>query len=116
MKKLSDYKDEEAIELWGDLLEPLTNIISDNEVKELLKTSKLKCAQVVLKKHKSDAITMLKRIDDSEIDGLNLVLRLTELLAEIGSNEDIKGFFGFAELTDKEFTGSVTENTEEKEA
>ena len=37
MKTLSDYKDEEAIELWADLIDPLTAIFSDKEFMQGLK-------------------------------------------------------------------------------
>ena len=31
MKRLSDYQGEEAIELWADLLDPISDILTDKE-------------------------------------------------------------------------------------
>lgn len=115
MKKLSDYKGDEAIELWADLLEPLTEILSDEKVKKVVQSgkSKLEIAKVVLKAKKKEAEKILVRIDPEPLDGLNIVLRLVAVLVDMGQHEEIKSFFGFAdqEQTEKESSGSVTENT-----
>ena len=117
MKKLSDYKGEEAIELWGDLLEPLTKIIGDEEIRNTVQSKKPKIliAKTILAKHKKEATEILLRIDPTPIDGLNIVLRLVSIISEIGENEEITTFFEFAEQAKKESSGSVTENTEGEE-
>ena len=117
MKKLSDYKGDEAIELWADLLEPITGILSDKAVADTVKSGKavLMIAREVLKTHKNDAAKILLRIDNSPLDGLNILLRLAELIKEISESEELKSFFGFPVLsvkTDNASSGSVTENTE----
>lgn len=117
MKKLSDYKGDEAIELWADLIDPLTGILTDEEVRKVISSgkSKLEIAKVILKKHKSEALEIMLRVDPEPVDGLNIVMRLIVLLADIGQNEEIKSFFGYAEAvtTENESGGSVTENTED---
>lgn len=114
MKKLSDYKDNEAIELWADLLEPLSKILSDKKIATVFRSGKpkIEIAKEILKKHSKEAKTILLRIDPTPIDGMNIVLRLVTLLAEIGENPEIKAFFGFAEQeqTEDESSTSVTEN------
>lgn len=119
MKKLSDYKGDEAIELWADLLEPLTTILTDENVRNVIKSgkSKIEIAKTLLKDHKSEVITIMLRIDSTPIDGLNIVTRLIALLSDIGSNEEIKSFFGYAEevKTDSESSGLHMVNTEAKE-
>lgn len=119
MKKFSDYKGDEAIDLWADLLEPITNIISDPEVKKVVTSGqpKLVIAKTLIKNHKNEAVEILLRIDETPIDGLNLLLRLIELLADIGEVPEIKSFFGFAaeEQTDIESSGSPTESIEAEE-
>ena len=53
------------------------------------------------------------RIDETPVDGLNIVLRLVEVINEIGENDDVKSFFGFAEQEEMEdaSSGSPTVNT-----
>lgn len=119
MKKLSDYKGDDAILLWGDLLEPITAILSDKNVAQVVKSGKSKIfiAKEILTSHKSEMLQVLQRIDDTPVDGLNLLLRVGELLTELGESEEMRSFFGFAERveTDNGSFGSVTESTEEKE-
>ena len=116
MVKLSDYKGEEAIELWADLLDPISAILTNKEVVQVVRSNKsrLEIAKTILKNNKDEATQILLRIDPEPIDGINLVMRLMFILAEIGQNEDIKPFFGSAaqDMTGNESSGSVTENTE----
>ena len=119
MKKLSDYQGDEAIELWADLLDPLTEILTDEKIRKIVQSGKPKItiAKEVLKLHKKEAVEILTTIDPEPIDGLNIVLRLVNLLAEIGQSEEIKSFFGYAEQEqmESESSSSVTENTEAEE-
>lgn len=114
MKKLSDYKGDAAIELWMDLMDPLSVIIGDERIAKIvqLKKPRTVIAKEVLKLHKKEAVEILKRIDPEPIDGLNLVLRLLSILTDIGQNEEIQSFFGYAEQakTASESSGSVTGN------
>lgn len=119
MRKLSDYKDDDALELWADLLDPLTKILSDDKIRSIVNSGKPKLiiAKEILKGHKSEAVEILTRIDPEPVDGLNVVLRLINLITEIGQNDEIKSFFAYAEQaeTDKESSGLPTENIEENE-
>jgi C-terminal processing protease CtpA/Prc len=119
MKKLSDYKNDAAIDLWADLIDPLSAILTDNKVREAIQSgkSKMDIAKEILKGHKKESVKIMLRIDDTPIDGLNLVLRLVDIIADIGSNEEIKGFFGYAgqAQTESESSGSHTANTGAKE-
>lgn len=120
MKTLSDYKGDEAIDLWGDLIDLIAPIFTDEEVKEAVTqkgSNKLLIAKQILKTHKEDAEKILLRIDPTPIDGLNIVIRLVEIITEIGQDETIKSFFGFAEqeTMEEESTGLLMENTEAEE-
>lgn len=119
MKKLTDYKGDEALELWADLLDPLSVILTDEAIRKVVQSgkSKMDIAKEVLKKHKKEAVKILLRIDNTPIDGLNIITRLMALLSDIGQNDEIKGFFGYAEQakTESESSGSPTGNTEAQE-
>lgn len=119
MKKLSDYKGNEAIELWMDLLDPLTSIFTDDEFKKVVVKGKNKLiiARTLLKNHKSDVVEIMTRIDPEPLDGLNIITRLIALITEIGENEEIKSFFGYAEEVkmEEESSGLHMVNIEAKE-
>ena len=88
MRKLSDFKGDEAIELWADLLEPVSEIIGDAKVQDALKSgaTKMAIAQVILKSHAKEAEEILLRIDPTPLNGLTLVFRLVSILADLGES------------------------------
>lgn len=117
MRRLSDHTGEEAIAMWADLLEPMAAIINDEKIAKSIKSGKnrILIAKDILSAHKKEATEILLRIDDTPIDGLNILIRLANILQEIGESEELKGFFGYAEQEKKESvsSGSATENTED---
>lgn len=119
MKRLSDYTGNEAIDLWADLITPLSAILSDEGVKVAITSGKsqLIIAQEILKSHSKEAVDILMRIDDTPINGLNIILRVISLIEEIEENKDIASFFGFAEQTETQNVsfGLLTVSTEESE-
>lgn len=119
MKRLTDYEGEEAIDLWADLLDPISTIINDKNVANVIRSgaSRIAIAQEILKNHKKETIQILLRIDQEPVNGLNLVVRLVEILADIGNNEEIKPFFGLSaqEKMEEESSGSAMVNTEAEE-
>jgi hypothetical protein len=115
MKRLSDYKGEDAIELWADLLDPITDIFKDPEVLNGIKEGKntIEKAQYILKKHKKNAVKMILAIDPTPINGLNLIVRLVDVLMEIENSEEFGDFFGSPRPGTMEnvSSGSVMEST-----
>lgn len=100
MKKLSDYKDDASIELWGDLLEPMSKILGDKEVITAMESGKsmIGIATCILKKHTAEAKTIMLRVDDTPLNGLNIIFRLKDIISEIMEGETAAGFFGSADL------------------
>ena len=100
MKKLSDYKGDEAIELWGDLIPPITAILSDSDIKEASADKDRTIASlagVILKKHPKEVKDIMLRIDNTELNGLNIAVRFIGLLTELQNSEEFGSFFSFAE-------------------
>ena len=113
MKKLADYKNEEAIDLWADLLDPISIIVSDGEIKKSITDKKppVVIAKEILKAHKKEATEILLRIDPEPLNALNIVIRLADILMEL-NNSELQGFFGSAAQTGSASFGSATANTE----
>lgn len=95
MKKISDYKDEEALELWADIMESAAVIVADPELKEMIdaKKPKLMIAHFILKNHKAEASEILLRIDSTPLNGLNFLTRILSVLSELGDSEELSDFF-----------------------
>ena len=82
MSKLLEYKNEDAIDLIADIVEPLSVIFLDEEIKN--EKDKMKAISKALKKYKKEIIQILARIDDVpvekyECNALTLPLKIVEL-------------------------------------
>ena len=116
MKRLSDYKGEKAIDLWADLIELAAEIMTDEEVQSAFLEPKIVLAKVMLRRHPKEVYKIIKRIDNSPVDGLNILVRLVHLLNEFTENEELKAFFGLQSQSEIEgYSGSAMENTEANE-
>lgn len=115
MKKLSDYKDEQAIELWADLLDPLVEILKDQRIIEAFRSGKptIILAQEMIKSHANEVSKMLLIVDPTPLNGLNILIRLVEVLNELTEDPTLSDFFGLSAVVKKQETssGSATENT-----
>lgn len=120
MKKLADYEGNEAIELWADLIEPISRIISDDNIAGIYRSTKSipAVAKEVLKTHANEATEILLRVDPTPVNGLNVITRTVDIILEVIKSEDLKGFFDFAEQgqTGNVSSGSPTGNTEDEVA
>lgn len=117
MKRLSDYKGEEAIELWANLLDPFVAIVGDKEIIKIIRSRmpKLEIAKAILKNYKKEAEQILLTVDDTPLDGFNIMVRLIDILTEFTENKTMMSFFE-SQAEDKKqrkSSGSATANTEE---
>lgn len=127
--RLSDIKGERAIEVIGELIDPIANIAEDKEASALFRREKLpegidakafvvsrlrKGLPVLLKNHKGDIVTILAAIEGvtpaeyaATLDLRKVVKDLTELLTD----EEFMAFFTSEQS--KKLSGSVTANSED---
>lgn len=127
--RLSDIKGERAIEVIGELIDPIANIAEDKEASALFRREKLpegidakafvvsrlrKGLPVLLKNHKGDIVSILAAIEGvtpaeyaATLDLKKVVKDLTELLTD----EEFMAFFT-SEQSEKS-SGSVTANSED---
>ena len=114
--KISEFKDEAALDLLADILEPVSEIIADPEVKAAFEgNKKIKAVSVMIKNHKPETLTILARlagkpVDEFECNVFTLPLKILEIL----NDKTLIDFFSSqAQMTVNISSGSVTENTEE---
>lgn len=116
MRKLSDFKGEEAIDLWADIMETASVIFTDPEVKKHAGESTIEFAKALLKLHKKEVCDILLAIDDTPINGMNILIRLISVFNELGADPTLKDFFAMqGQNAIKESSGSATGNTKGKE-
>ena len=89
MRKLSEVKGEEALDVLAEILEPIVTIINDEEVKAGFDTNVAKSVSVALKKYKKEILEIFASINGKsvketceEIDILSLPSYIVEILNE----------------------------------
>ena len=89
MRKLSEIKGEEALDVLAEILVPITTIANDAEVREGFETNVAKCVSIALKKYKDEIFDVLSAIDGTEreefiesLDLLTLPVMIVEVLNE----------------------------------
>lgn len=96
MRKISDYRDEEALDLLADLLEPATEILADEVVQQAAKgQSKIKVASVIIKNHKQAIMQILAALDGVSIEDFHCnVFTLPARVIELLNDKELLSFFG----------------------
>ena len=93
--KLSEYKNEQALDILADILEPSAKIFSDKDVKKAFETGdKIKGIKAAIKTHKSEIIEILAVLDGVPVAEYECnVLTLPVKLLEILNDTDLTSFF-----------------------
>lgn len=119
MRKLSDYKNEEALDLLADILEPCSEIMTDKEVVDLLMSEdqKMRGAVLMIKNHKSALRQIMARMDQCDPESYEFNLfTLPRRILEIINDKELLSFFMEQQTETSEMSfGSAKENTEESE-
>lgn len=116
MKRLSDYKGDDSLKLWADILEDVSTIMEDEKVQAAwLNKPIIGIASTIMSTHPKEIKSILLRIDKSPLDGLNIIKRLVVLLNEVQEDPELEAFFGLQSQSEiVESSGSATENTKAK--
>lgn len=96
--KLSDIKGEAAIDTLANLIEPVTEILADPDIKEAVekKKPKLLIAKDLLKKHKKEVIEVLAAFNQKTYEEYVGKASLASILVEtidLLNDEDLMAFF-----------------------
>lgn len=110
---------EDALEIFADLLEPASEIIGDAEVKDLFRANeRMKAVKVAIKKHKSAIIEILARLDGEEPENYKIgIFTLPAKVLNLLNQPELQELFtGQSQNAEGASSGSATENTTDGEA
>ena len=119
--RLSDYKGEEALDVLADIIEPLANIITDEEIQEMAKkdnTPVLAMVKPAIKNHKRDLIEILARLENKTVEEYEKTMNLLTLpkqVMELLNDSEVQSLFqsqGKSEITSLASSSSAMETTE----
>jgi hypothetical protein len=125
MKKLSEFKDDEAMDALVEILEPAYNLIKDNDFKVAMKGDKekgilpnrLDAVKVAVTKHRKDVVKMMAVLNETPVEEFHYnLLTLPQMMVEMFNDKELMDFFGYQSETDsKTPSGSAMENIEENQ-
>lgn len=119
MKKISEYKNDDALDLLVDLIEPVAEILADKEMISLTqgKGRKIDAVKVAIKNHKDAVIKILARLDQIPVEEANYnIITITSKLLEVLNDQELMDFFTSQQPQKEEKSfGAVTEITKAKE-
>lgn len=117
--KLSDYKNEDALEVLADLLEPVQEILTDEGFKDIIKKGiskaeeKVALAKYLLKNHSKAIIAILARLNGGDKYEANIAEILTQVLDLINDKVLADFFVSQVQSLGDGTSLPATENTEE---
>jgi hypothetical protein len=118
MKKLSEYKDEEALDMLADLIDPVVDIFGDKEVAKYYRGGVvLEAVKLAIKNHKKSVMKMLSILEGvPEKEYHCNLLTVPKVLVGIFNDPELKDFFTEqSEMISEDASGSATENIEESQ-
>lgn len=113
--KLSEIKGEKALDMFAELLEPISKIVSDKEITEIMKNGKMAAVvKKAIQNHKKSVIEVLailegKKTDEYECNLLSLPIKLLDIL----NDPYLKEAFILQSQETSTSSGSATVNTKE---
>lgn len=119
MRKLSEFQDEEALDLLADILPPVSAIAADKSVQGAFKsgTSLAEIVKLLIKAHKGEVMQIMASLEGVSVEDFHCnLLTLPMMLLQILNDEDLKSFFTSAvQNMPNDSFGSVTATTEDGE-
>lgn len=114
--KLTDYQNEDALELLADIIEPASTIFADAEVSKIFNSGmpKIKLVTYILKNHKEEVLDIMASIDGVPRSEYKCnLLTLPKQLIEILNDEELMPFFTSSASQELTSSGNAMETTEE---
>lgn len=126
MKKLSEFKDDEAMDVLIEILEPSANLIKNNKFKlairgdkeKDIKPNKMQAIKIAITENRKDVVKIMATLNETPVEEFHYnLLTLPKMMVELFNDKELIDFFQYRGETDLEIpSGSATENTEESQS
>ena len=125
MKKLTEFKDEQALDVLSEILDSAISLMADKEFQRALigdrerniKPNRVEAIKVCLKDHKKELVQIMAVLNETPVEEFHYnILTLPKMVLEIFNDKELVDFFkSQGTETSETSTGPATENTEETE-
>lgn len=114
MRKLSEIKNEDALDLLADIIEPCSIIFSDKEIKKQFQEKKtgIKIVSYAIKQHKKEVLEIMARLENVPLEEYecNFLTLPVRILSILNDTEIMDFFVSQGQEMAKESSGSHMEN------
>ena len=120
MRKVTDIKGEEALDVLADIIDPAVEIMVDPEIRKLShENNKMAIIKAILKDHKKSIIEILATMEGMSVDEfmtkLNILTLPYKVLSLFNDKELISFFIYAGSMGDVLSSFESAENTEDQE-
>lgn len=114
MKKLSEYKNEEALDLLAEIIEPVAEIFADKEFVNNIQKNRMSAIKYLIKNHKKNILSILASMEGVPVEEYQCtIFSLPIALVNMFNDEELLDFFKSQGLKiNEESSGSATESIE----
>lgn len=124
MKKLSEFRDDEAMDVLAEILEPAVNIAKNKDFVDAYrgtkdkKPNRVEAVKIVITDNRPDVVKIMAVLNETPVEEFHYnILTLPTMLLQILNDKDMASFFLPQGETDSATSsGSVMENTEAEES
>ncbi len=119
--KLTDYQNEDALEVLANIIEPVTEILQDNKIAKIFSGQKfntMETIKVLLKDHKKSVVEVMAALNNVPCEEYKFnIISGTKQLFELLNDKELLDFFqSQKKMSEPASFGSAMESTEESEA
>jgi len=94
MKKLSEYKNEEALDLLADIMVPIAGIMTDKNIRKKFTKNRIEGISYLLKHHKKAVLEIMAILDGVPVKEYTCnMITLPKQILEILNDADLMDFF-----------------------
>lgn len=118
--KLSQIKNEDALEVLAEIMEPVAEIVKDKKFEQLMKdpnTPNIDRVKYILKVHKTSIVKIIAAMHQVPVEEYEFnIISLTKDVLEMMDDDDLLGLFtSQSQEAYATNSGSATENIEESD-
>lgn len=95
MRKLSEIKGEEALDVLAEIIEPAAQIFTDENVKNALKSeSRIKAVKIILKDHKKAILALMAALEETPVEEYKpTLLAIPALILGVLNDPELQSLF-----------------------
>lgn len=122
MKKLSEFRDDEAMDVLAEILDPMVNMMKNKDFvlamrgdrQKEIRPNRVEAIKIAITDNRSDVVKIMAVLNETPVEEFHYnLLTLPQMMVEMLNDKELMGFFGYQSEKDSQIpSGSATESTE----